>query len=68
MGDARCCKGRDYAVYRIIPSSPGNVDFLGTVCAEDLTSAETIARLMYPVSGGDYLEVEEDQVQERLKQ
>ena len=57
----KCCKGMDYAVFRIIPSSPGNVDFCGTVHAEDLCSAEAIARLMYPVSGGDYLEVEEDQ-------
>lgn len=56
----KCCKGADYAVYRIIPSKPGCVDFLGTVYAEDLTSAEAIARLMYPVSGGDYIEVEED--------
>lgn len=60
MDEERCCKGTDYAVFRIIPSRPGNVDFLGTVYAEDLTSAEAIARLMYPVSGGDYLEVEED--------
>lgn len=60
MSDERCCKGTDYAVFKIIPSSPGNVEFLGTVYAEDLASAEAIARLMYPVSGGDYLEVEED--------
>lgn len=60
MSDERCCKGTDYAVFRIIPSKPGCVDFLGTVYAEDLESAEAIARLMYPVSGGDYLEVEED--------
>ena len=60
MSDETCCKGADYAVFRIIPSSPGNVDFLGTVYAEDLASAEAVARLMYPVSGGDYLEVEED--------
>lgn len=56
----KCCKGMDYAVFRIVPSKAGNVDFLGTVYAEDLSSAEAIARLMYPVSGGDYLEVEED--------
>jgi hypothetical protein len=56
----RCCKGRDYAVFRIIPSK-GDVDFCGTVYAEDLTSAEAVARLLYPVSGGDRLEVEEDQ-------
>lgn len=60
MSEERCCKGRDYAVYRIIPSKAGDVDFCGTVYAEDLSSAEAIARLMYPVSGGDYLEVEVD--------
>lgn len=60
MSEERCCKGRDYAVYRIIPSKPGCVDFCGTVYAEDPSSAEAIARLMYPVSGGDYLDVEED--------
>lgn len=60
MNEERCCKGRDYAVYRIIPSKAGDVDFCGTVYAEDQPSAESIARLMYPVSGGDYLEVEEE--------
>lgn len=50
----------DYSIWRIIPSKSGNVDFCGTVYAEDLSSAEATARLMYPVSGGDYLEVEEE--------
>jgi len=63
MDNDRCCKGRDYAVYRMVRDKPGSVavNFCGTVYAEDLTSAEAIARLMYPVSGSDYLEVEEDQ-------
>lgn len=51
----------DYSVWRIIPSKPGCIDFCGTVYAGDLASAKAIARLMYPVSGGDYLDVEEDQ-------
>lgn len=51
---------RDFAVWRIIPDKPGCVDFCGTVYAEDLSSAEAVARLMYPVSGSDYLDVEED--------
>jgi hypothetical protein len=50
---------KEYSVWKIIRDRPGCVDFCGTVYAEDLPSAEAIARLMYPVSSGDYLDVEE---------
>jgi len=60
VDDSATEKVREYAVFRIIPSKPGDVDFCGTVTAQDFTSAEALARLTYPVSGGDYLEIEED--------
>lgn len=51
----------NYAVHRIIPSKPGCVDFCGIVQADDLSSAEAIADSLYPVSGDDYLETEEEE-------
>ena len=59
MPQAEPCT-RPYAVWRIIPDRPGCVDFCGTVQACSLAEAEMSARLMYPVSGSEYLEIAEE--------
>lgn len=51
-----------YAVWRMIPSKPGCIDFCGTLLATDQETAEDMARLMYSCdySSGEVLSVEED--------